>query len=175
MSLRIELETSLQEFDGVAVSVLSETRAAHRDRPGFVDEIVRLCADQRSSISHGAAWILKAEADDGARFGTRVTGALVEQLENISAWQSQLAICQSVTAFDFDAADAASFCTWASSLANHPRPFLRAWSLHARVILGVRLRHPKAALLNDIEAATQDDAASVRARARNLTPLIEDL
>ncbi len=163
-----KLEDYLQEFDGVAVSVVSEARAACSSMPGYFDELIRLCADPRPTISIGATWILKAECDDGNSFGPALIDRLVQRLDDISPWQAQLHICQSFEAFEISAEHAKKFSGWAASLANHSRPLLRAWSLHLRVILSIRFEEFRRTAENALLKAEDDVAASVRARARNL-------
>lgn len=163
-----ELELRLEDFDGVAVSVLSEARAACRDAPDFISDLIRLCLDPRPNISVGATWILKAEADDGTDFPSAEIQPIIEGVDRIEHWQAKLHLCQSVERFDVTEDQAARLFRWAETLKNHSRPFVRAWSLHARVVLGARYDRLKKASLSALYAAENDEAASVRARARNL-------
>lgn len=168
-----ELERRLQEFDGVAVSILSEARSACRNDPDFHFELIRLCRDPREHIANGATWIVKAESDDGVHFEPEVLNPLISSLDTLPDWQARLHICQSVDAFVLSRKQAETFFGWAASLADHDRPFLRAWSVHAMVNLSLRFDR----LLDGAEAALcaaeRDTAASVRARARKLRKLFE--
>ena len=166
------LRPYLEDFDGVAISILSEARATAREKNGYLEELVALCSDPDPKISDGAAWILKAEADDGMRFQSTLIAPLIGTLEDIPSWQAKLTICQSVEAFELTATQANTFITWASTLADHERPFLRAWSLHARIIIATQFEKYRKAALSALEVAENDDAASVRARARNLRKLL---
>ena len=162
------LETLLHDFDGNSVSMLSEARAKCSKQPGYLDELVRLCAHPQAEISNGATWILKAEVDDGFRLDTQHVDTIARALKHLSSWQAHLHICQAIDGFLLTESQVNSFIDWASSLADHPRPFVRAWALHVVVCLGMqfdRFRHlPQQAL----DRAKDDRAASVRARARNL-------
>jgi len=162
------IEDHLEAFDGVAISVLSEARAAFRDTDGYLEDLFRLCGDPRANICVGATWMLKAEADAGGRFATELTDRLVQVLDLIPSWQAKLHICQAIDAFDLTEDQARTVFTWSASLADHEKPFLRAWSLHAAVRLGLKFEELRPASEAALESAHQDPAASVRARARNL-------
>ncbi|MEM9844307.1 MAG: hypothetical protein AAF965_05865 [Pseudomonadota bacterium] len=167
-----ELEERLESFDGVDVSVLKKARCACHDMPGFFEELIRLCVDPRPAVSDGAAWILKAETDDGQTFRSTLIEPLTKALDAIPSWQAKLSICQSVGGFEMTPAQARTFYRWAEGLSEHKRPFLRAWSLHARVTIGLELNEFKTASEAALAAAEHDTAASVRARARNLREMV---
>lgn len=163
-----QLEQHLLEFDGKAISLLSEARVLCRDRPGYIADLMQFCTDPRAHVADGAAWIVKAEIDDGARLDSVALDPLVQHLGAVPSWQAQLCLCQAVSGFDLTADQAALFYAWADTLADHDRPFLRAWSLHARVTISQKHPDFRAQAKAALNAADQDKAASVRARARNL-------
>ena len=163
-----ELERRLQDFDGVAISILSETRADCRNEHGFLEETLRLCADTNLNISLGATWILKAESEDGIRFDKDLADLLLNALADVSHWQAKLHILQSVEAFELDKKQARLVFDWATSMADYRRPFVRAWSLHARVVIGMKFGDFFDEAFEALSVAASDSAASVRARARIL-------
>lgn len=166
------LESQIQHFDGIAVSVLSEARVACRSASGYFEDLVSLCFDPRPHVSAGATWILKAEFEEGTQLAPNLVDLVVNSLECLQSWQAKLHICQSVEGFQFTAIQADQFIQWVTRLSDHPRPFLRAWSMNARVMLGIRYAKLRPAVILDLEAADADRAASVRARARKLRDLL---
>lgn len=166
-----DLERYLQEFDGVAVSKLSDARYASREDPGYVGDLVRLCRDPRPKVSSGATWILKAECDEGAKFEAEQLDPLISSLDKLPSWQAKLHVCQSIEAFELTPSQVDTVFEWAASLADHGRPFLRGWSLHAMVILSLRFHHLQDEAKAALSVADSDGAASVRARARKLREL----
>ena len=163
-----DLRASLLEFDGIAVSILSEARARCRDNDGFLDDLIGLCADPSGAVADGATWILKAELEEGTALSRAQTEALVAALDGLTARQSLLHVFQVVHRLHLTEAEAGRIIGRAKSFSDHKRPFLRAWSLHAVVVLARQF--PK--YRQDAEAALEqgeaDKAASVRARARQL-------
>ncbi|MDW3223319.1 MAG: hypothetical protein R8G34_10595 [Paracoccaceae bacterium] len=167
--MRSELERRLQEYDGVAVSILSEAKTAYRSIPGYFEALLRLTGEPRQHTSEAASWLIKAEADDGTQFDIEFTDQLSQVLHDIHPWQAKLHILQSIESFELERAQAQRFFDWATSLADHPRPFLRAWSLHTRVVIGSQFADFRHKAKMALTAAGSDSAASVRARARKLS------
>ena len=163
-----KLLTYLQAFDGSAISLLSEARTACRGSACFFDDLMAHCLDPEPSISNGATWILKAELEDGASLTPAMTQTLIGSLERLRAWQAMLHVCQLVDYLELTAEQAGRMIAWARSLADHSRPFLRAWSVHVRVVLGRKFKAYQRDADAALALAENDKAASVRARARQL-------
>ena len=162
------LEHRLLEFDGVAVSILSEARMACREESGFHEELLALCFDERSAVADGATWILKAELEDGWELPSDLTDYLAASLRKLHSWQAILHVCQVVEYLLLTPAQASLLMKWVRRQAGHSRPFVRAWALHARVALGRRFKEHHDEAEQALARAEKDTAASVRARARNL-------
>ncbi|WP_306115870.1 MULTISPECIES: hypothetical protein [unclassified Roseovarius] len=162
------LEQRLLEFDGKAVSCLSEAKAACGAGAGYLDDLVRLCFDRRPLVSSGATWILKAELEAGNRLGDSQRGEIVQALHRITSCQAALHLLQVADLLDLSAAEGSDVADWAGQYADHPRPFLRAWSLHSRVTLAHRFAGPGVDVQELLANAAEDEAASVRARAGKL-------
>ena len=147
---------------------MSEAQTACRATPGFHDDLIGLIGSNQGHVSEGASWILKAELEGDVTLTTSQTAQLMDQLTDVKAWQTQLHLCQLARWLTLSTPQAIAFSSWASAFSDHPRPFLRAWSMDAR--WQIAQAHP--ALMPEvsavIEAALSDPAASVRARARNL-------
>ncbi len=163
-----ELRGRLESFDGKAVGFLSAAQVAFRGDAGFLSEVVELCCDGSQHVSAGASWMLKDELERGAHLSGEDVAKLLGGLDGVVAWQAQLHLCQCLEYVELSERDALVVARWAHRFETAARPFLRAWSLHLRVILARRF----AALAGDGAAARlrgeADEAASVRARMRRL-------
>lgn len=162
------LDTFLQVFDGADTSYLSDLRAALGQEPWFVENLVGLCGSPNETIANGATWILKAELEGGAVVSPQDTARLVAVLPKLAGWQAMLHFCQFAERLPLRDAQALHVIEWAQGLAEHDRPFLRAWALHAIITLGHSHNAPGDTLADALAKAERDPAASVRARARNL-------
>ncbi len=160
----------LSAFDGKAISILSEAQAKYGEASTFLSELIELTASQEPNVSDGATWLIKANLEQGTRLTTVQTRNLIKNLEHVTTWQAQLHLCQSFDYLTIAGAQASSIADWLTPLLKHKRPFIRAWSMNAFHILADQhkkfSRQAKAALAE----AEKDPAASVRARARNVSP-----
>lgn len=90
---------------------------------------------------------------------------LASRLNDVKTWQTQLHICQSIRYITVPKKSEQSIENWLKKILEARRPFLRAWSVDAycRSFGG---SPQKTKLL--LERMEKDEAASVRARVRNL-------
>lgn len=163
-----DLETRLQDFDGVALTILTEVRAACGDSPGYLDALLQLCIDPRPNMATGATWLLKAEICAGTTLEGPHLDPLTTGLAGLPTWEAQLHICQAIEGFRLSSAQATAVFDWAATLADHHRPFIRAWSVHAMVVLAEGFPMLVGRAEEALSVAETDAAASVKARARNL-------
>lgn len=159
-----ELCRELRDYDGRSQTILSEVANRHRGEADFLSRLVGLALDDEPVLSVGATWILKAELAQGAVLAQKDADRLVRGLERIGAWQAQLHVCQSIVHMTVHTELAPVMESWLTSLLDTPRPFLRAWASDA--LCRLRGASPQTAAL--LERMELDDAASVRARVRNL-------
>lgn len=158
------LREELAQYDGRNPAILSEVSERHRTRQGFLSELIVLAPDDEAVISEAATWILKAEIEDGQALAPHCVEQLILCLNGVTAWQAQLHICQSIGKIDVPHGLVLDLSQWLETLLVAPRPFLRAWALDA--LCQLQGSSPETnALLAQMET---DDAASVRARVRNL-------
>ena len=163
-----KLKNLIQNFDGVAVSILSEARTVCQSEPDYLDDLTALCFASSPTVSNGATWILKAELESSSELPPELTNRIVTSLGKLQSWQAKLHLCQSEDRLRLTEDQANLFIEWARTLAEHRRPFVRAWSLHARVVIGRKFEKHRQDAADALNAAKCDPAASVRARARNL-------
>lgn len=164
------LYQDLLQYDGKAVTLLSEARARYGRSEGFLSELATLCAAPEPMVASGASWILAEELKGGAQLGAEDLRALIAALPQLTHWSAALHLLQSLAHQRIEAAEAKALAHWAEGYAQHKRPFLRAWSAH--LIVQLAAEHPALRPMAEaaIARAGADSAASVRARARHLKP-----
>ena len=160
------LEEALRRYDGKTTEGLAQIRTAFGSQETFLSELVPMAVHKDATVSDGATWLIKALLDDGGRLAGSETEALLGRLDAITSWQAQLHICQAVRHLAVPTHLARNCADWFEALLRSNRPFLRAWAMDALQQLASR-----EAVLGDraaaaLQAAEQDPAASVRARAR---------
>jgi len=162
------LRGALAEFDGRAVTLLSEAAVQFESDKHYLKHLVILAQDPEDNISSGATWLIKTHLEAGGDLCASETSRLLERLDAIRDWQAQLHICQSIQFLTPDNDAAEQTRLWLAPLLAHKRPFLRAWALDAICHLASLFPVHQGEATRALEIALCDPAASVRARARNL-------
>lgn len=167
-SCRDLLRDQIAEFDGRSTTILGEAEARFKNDADYLESLIALAGDPSSEVSSGATWLLKAFFEGGGSLSDVETTALMAQLANVTAWDAQLHLCQSARHLTLKGNDAKGFAAWLEPLMAHKRPFVRAWSVDALCRVAVQSPEYKNAAQDALAAASEDDAASVRARVRNV-------
>lgn len=168
MTLRSDLRLALREFDGNAVSLLSETAAKLSGKDDFIPACLDLIGDDEPLIQRGASWIWLDHVRARGTIPADELSALTPQLNNITDWAAALHLLQALDFYDGSDIDLARYAEFISAYLKHKRPFLRAWSVSALCRLAAfhdGLRPEAEAAL---QSARSDPAASVRARTRKI-------
>ena len=165
------LRAKLSAYDGKATTFLGEAEAALSGEDGYLGALVSLLGEEEGHLASGASWLLKSALEQGRALSEGQIEALADQLPEITDWATQLHICQSVRLLTVSAGSAQRLADWLAALLDHQRPFLRAWSLDALGALAKAHCEHRPAFNVALALAQDDEAASVRARARNLKAL----
>lgn len=169
MTFDNHLRIALSDFDGKATTLLGEAEAKFGSEPGYVSALIALSADHEGKLSAGATWLIKSALEQKRALSQGEVCALLDTLPDVTDWAAQLHLCQSVQFLSIPESHAASLAKWLDPLLSHERPFLRAWSLDALFRLAETHVQFGPEFDAALDQASDDPAASVRARARNLS------
>lgn len=164
-----DLRTALLGFDGKAISYLSETAAKYRNQPDYLQILVTLARDQEADIAAGATWLIKYHLETGGALDASLISQLFNALDETASWGGILHILQSVQYIDLDQLTDPHAFDLAHQHISHSRPFIRAWAVDAACRLAARFNKRNAEARQALDAALEDEAASVRARARKIS------
>lgn len=134
--------------------------------------LVPLCADADGNTQIGASWLLRARLEELAAAGVAVGDAIIGELATVlpaihEAWARQH-VCQCLAVLEIPAPLAPAFARFLRAAADAEPKFLRAWGVDGFVRLGWQHAEYAREAETCLARAESDDAASVRARARNL-------
>lgn len=158
----------LAEYDGKSVVVLEAIAKRYEDDPGAVSRAVALAASADGHTAAGATWLLRSWLRGGASIDSHDVVSLGHRLRAMTDPWARLHVCQTVGLLDIGPDVAVEFYDFLLEAASAPRPFLRAWGTDGLVRLAAA--HPQYAQAAEraLERAVADEAASVRARARQI-------
>lgn len=134
------------------------------------DDLAELCdLARRPDLADGATWVIKNAADRYAlHFGARESQRILALLDVVTSWGATMHLLHLVRHTTITKARKDGVLRAVLEHTEHPRPFVRAWAYDA--LARIAEAHPEhrdqAAALFD--HAVAHDAASIRARIRNL-------
>ena len=166
-----ELRVRLAEYDGRSVTILGETEAQLSSKDGYLDALIALCSVREEHMAAGATWLIKSALEAKRVLTPLQVETLITQLPSACGWAAQLHLCQSIGLLDIPVKHAGDVAAWINSLLAHDRPFVRAWALDALSHVAARDDGLAPSFEDALGKAHDDEAASVRARARNLAKL----
>ena len=163
-----DLFQQLLGYDRKSTESLNRIIEKFESRPRYVSRLIALSASEHPQIACGATWMLRAHIEANGTLSQAQTRKLINELPNITTWDAQLHICQSIGKLDLPANSAEALYAWLAPLIDHDRPFVRAWSLDALCWLARQHSSFRSKAEQALSRAADDPAGSVRARARNL-------
>lgn len=182
-----DLTAALRDYDGRDTKYLQALADQNAASPDYVDCLISCFDLEPTSITDGATWLFLAwlrgggggdggggDGGDGGdgenEFASpQQVDAMLAKLPALTSWGAQLHICQSARLFPIDADQALVLAEWLRPLLAAKKPFVRAWSLDAFMHVCALLPSHAGEGRMALEAGLNDPAASVRARARNLS------
>lgn len=167
-----DLTVALRDYDGRDTKYLQALADKHAASSDYVDCLISCFDLEPSSIADGATWLFLAWLRGGGgenELASPQVDAILAKLPALTSWGAQLHICQSARLFPIDADQALVLAEWLRPLLAAKKPFVRAWSLDAFLHVCALLPSHAGEGRMALEAGLNDPAASVRARARNLS------
>lgn len=162
------LKEDLSEYDGKSTDLLHEILADGRPGTARWREAVDLCAGEDPRLAAGASWLFRAWLEAGHPIPGTSLNRLAARLARIEDPWTHQHLCQSLASLEVPAEHAEAFVAFCAAGQQSPRPFLRAWACDG--LYRLAQQHP--GYTGDAElalqAALEDQAASVRARARRI-------
>ena len=160
------LTRALFDFDGKRLEPLERFASEY---PVDSRLIAQLCAFAESDDRNqrdAATWLLKRHRVSGAQLSPSQRESLLRLLLDYSGWLAQIHILQMLEGFVVPEELAESLMQALTRRATGANTFMRAWSVHGAAVLANQHPAYRQAALDLLDAAEQDQAASVRARLR---------
>ncbi|WP_394692766.1 hypothetical protein [Hyphobacterium sp.] len=164
------LRSAIEPFDGRSITLLGEAEKRFGEDPAYIDALIDLLADDAAMIPSGASWLLKSALERGETLTPPQSTRLARAAVRLSEWSASLHILQSLSHWQVMDEDADALAGWAGQCMKSPRPFVRAWAMDALCRIAGQFARFSDRAKAAHAAGLDDKAASVRARARRITP-----
>jgi HEAT repeat protein len=164
----MNLIESLRQFDGKRTSDLERLSAS---MPRSADSVARLLAvaeHDDTTVQVGATWILKRWLEEGVPHVERSAVHLVQLLTHATYWQVRLHLLQMLASLRAPVKSLSVLTKVLPGLLMDENKFVRAWALAALADVADQTEALRQDVISMIQNAENDDAASVRARVRQI-------
>ena len=169
------IRTDLAAFDGKQTDGLEALAAKRAPEPALISELCTLAQKDEARLPAAATWLLKRFQEQGYVCSEEETAGLLGLFGSVGPWEAKLHLLQMLPGLVIpeDRAPALWRLVKGEGFLQGPNKFVRAWSYNALAVLATQhgeYRKDAAALL---ATGAEDEAASVRARLRNIVKEID--
>ena len=161
-----KLADDLAVWDGLSVQQMKSVYARWHEQPAFLSQLLNSL--KSLSLQAGATWLLKHHLTQGATLDARSTSALCRELSELKDWPAQLHALQMLDKLNLSEADLDPVESFAREGLRAENKFVRAWSYHAMYLVSLQRPELQEEVSGLFERAMQQEAASVKARLRQI-------
>lgn len=160
------LRSDIAAWDGKTARDIQSVYAQHSNTRGFAGRVARLVREP--ALQRGATWLLKHHVGLGGSVSDEAGKLLLQAAPSLEHWESRLHLLQCMHVLEIPAPMAAAVRQFLHTCEASDRTLVRAWALNGLSALAAQ--HPEYRDEVDVllRVALEDEAGSVRARARNL-------
>jgi len=153
-------------WDGKSATALQSTYERHSDDEDFLATILEHIADVE--LQRAATWLLKRHLEAGNSLSPGDSRAILGVLSDQEHWESRLHLLQCLPYLDIPEDQSAGLEQFLDSCLESDNKFLRAWAYNGFNELALRLPSYRDEVNLMLARAVESEAASVRARIRNI-------
>ena len=160
------LSEEIASLDGNSAAALQSTYERHCAEEGFVATILGHVAD--AELQRAATWLLKKHLEAGNSLGPFGCRAVFGALSVQDHWESKLHILQCLPYLDIPENESAGLERFLEACLKSDNKFVRAWAYSGFNELSLRFPRYRDRVDGMLARAGESEAASVRARIRNI-------
>ncbi len=162
----MSLEQAIRAWDGKSADSIEAVYLRHEGESGFAESLVELSG--RPELETGATWLLKRHLERGGRLGDGETAALFALASDLQSWEARLHLLQGLLYLRIPEAERQPLETFVRGCLTDPNKFVRAWAYNGFYELARQYPQYREEAGKLFEMAMRDEAASVKARVRNI-------
>ncbi len=160
------LSVEIGSWDGKSTAALQSTYERHRAEEDFVAKILAHVADVESQ--RAATWLLKKHVEAGNSLTAADCRTVFSVLSDQDHWESKLHVLQCLSYLDIREDDCVGLENFLDTCIKSEKKFVRAWAYNGFNELAIRFPRYREAVDGMLARAGESEAASVRARIRNI-------
>ena len=161
-----DLTEELHSWDGKSTAVLQSIYERHCAEEDFVATTLARIADV--NLQRAATWILKRHLELGNSVSAGECRSILGSLSVQQDWESKLHLLQCLAHLSIADEDRVSLEQFLEACVRSDKKFVRAWAYSGYHELALRFPEYRKRVDGMLARARQSEAASVRARIRNI-------
>ncbi|GAA3932837.1 hypothetical protein [Litoribacillus peritrichatus] len=158
---------AIRRWNGKSSEDIESLYTALVDQPDFEDRLVSALAGDEE-IHRGASWLLKHHLEHRHALTDAQVSEVLDQLPLLKNWEAKLHILQCLTYIAVPLEHRNTVEEFVRSCLTEINKFVRAWAYNAMFELACQFPDLQPEVEVMFEAASEDEAASVKARVRNI-------
>lgn len=162
----MRLLEEIASWDGKSAAALQSTYERHGDEEGFLATILEHIGDVE--LQRAATWLLKRHLEAGNSLSPGGSRAILGVLSDQEHWESKLHVLQCLPYLDIPEDQSAALEQFLDSCLESDKKFVRAWAYNGYNELSLRFPRYREEVKLMLARASESEAASVRARIRNI-------
>ena len=161
-----DLSREIVAWDGKSVAALQSTYQRHGNEGYFVATVLAHVADV--NLQRAATWLLKRYLEAGNPLSAGDCRAILASLSGQEHWEAKLHVLQCLPYLEIPEEARVSLETFLDDCVKSDRKFVRAWAYNGFNELSLRFPQYRERVNAMVTEASKSEAASVRARIRNM-------
>lgn len=162
----MSLEQVLQQWDGKSAEDIGCIYDRYVGRTDFVSSIIALI--KKGDSQKGASWLLKRYLENEQQLEPKQTAQLWTLLSGLECWETKLHLLQSLPYLKIGNNDKQKVEYFLRRCLSDNNKFVRAWAYHGFYELSLQYPEHQEETKKCFALAMEDEAASVKARIRNI-------
>ncbi|ABD81565.1 hypothetical protein [Saccharophagus degradans] len=162
----MSLEQEILNWDGKSSADISEIYSHYSCDSDFTITLVDFCKPK--DLQKGATWLLKKHLERNHRLSTAQIATIYQLVSNLNGWEAKLHILQSMAYMPVGEKEKQGVEVFLRNCLISDNKFVRAWAYNGFYELALQYPAYKTEVKKFLDMAMKDEAASVKARVRNI-------
>lgn len=162
----VDLKKQLQQWDGKSTEQLEAVYLSFSQEDGFLDFLIKLLNED--SVQVATTWLIKHYLQQGGKVSQQQSSRILDHCNADCHWQSQLHFLQLLSYLIIANRDRKKVEAFIRHSLTSDNKFVRAWAYNGFDVLATQFSQYRHEADEFMQMALQDEAASVKARIRNI-------
>lgn len=158
----------LREFDGRHTNVLEDLASRYTPDARLLSALLKACESEDLRLQAGASWLLKRYLEQGATFTSKQSRRCCELIARVESWEPKIHLLQLLPRIRIGKGQEEALAEALRESVSHDNKLVRAWAYNGLFVLADQHEAYREEVEETLLSVSDDEAASVKARIRNI-------